>query len=289
MDLFDLLVAKKLNGGGGSSVTIEALSVTSNGTYTASEGYAYSPVSVNVSGIVPSGTLSISANGTYDVTAFASASVLVGGGGSDADEIIQGTLSGNYFNATVTEIYMNAFYGFSNLQSVEFPNCLTVGNQAFASCKNLTQASFPNATTFNQQAFQSCTKLENVYAPNLIWASRSSTFALCNALSQVSFPKLKNIGAYMFWYDSMITTLSFPEASYIGGSAFEGCKGLMSLYLMSTSMVNLANWSNVFSETPMRNSTYTGAFGSIYVPASLVSTYVADTKWSRYESLIVGV
>ena len=36
--------------GGGSSVTVEALSVTQNGTYTAQSGHAYSPVTVNVSG-----------------------------------------------------------------------------------------------------------------------------------------------------------------------------------------------------------------------------------------------
>ncbi len=36
--------------GGGSSVTVEALSVTQNGTYTAPTGTAYSPVTVNVSG-----------------------------------------------------------------------------------------------------------------------------------------------------------------------------------------------------------------------------------------------
>ena len=36
--------------GGGGSVTVEPLSVTQNGTYTASSGTAYSPVTVNVSG-----------------------------------------------------------------------------------------------------------------------------------------------------------------------------------------------------------------------------------------------
>lgn len=36
--------------GGGGSVTVEALSVTANGTYTAPTGRAYSPVTVNVSG-----------------------------------------------------------------------------------------------------------------------------------------------------------------------------------------------------------------------------------------------
>lgn len=50
MDFFDVLLAKKLSGGGGSSTTIEELNVTSNGTYTAPEGTAYSPVNVNVSG-----------------------------------------------------------------------------------------------------------------------------------------------------------------------------------------------------------------------------------------------
>ena len=50
MDFYELLLAKKLNGGGGSSVTVESLSVTENGTYTAPTGKAYSPVNVNVGG-----------------------------------------------------------------------------------------------------------------------------------------------------------------------------------------------------------------------------------------------
>lgn len=42
------------SGGGGSSVTVEPLSVTSNGTYTAPSGSAYSPVTVNVPTPAPS-------------------------------------------------------------------------------------------------------------------------------------------------------------------------------------------------------------------------------------------
>lgn len=52
-DLFDIAVARKLSGGsggGGGGTTVEALSVTQNGTYTAPTGKAYSPVTVNVSG-----------------------------------------------------------------------------------------------------------------------------------------------------------------------------------------------------------------------------------------------
>lgn len=44
--------------GGGSSIDVEALSVTQNGTYTAPSGTAYSPVTVNVSGGGSSGNMS---------------------------------------------------------------------------------------------------------------------------------------------------------------------------------------------------------------------------------------
>lgn len=49
MDYYDILLANKLNGGG-SSINVEELNVTENGTYTAPEGKAYSPVNVDVSG-----------------------------------------------------------------------------------------------------------------------------------------------------------------------------------------------------------------------------------------------
>lgn len=47
MDLTSYLMGRA-SGGGGSSVEVEALSVTANGTYTAEAGTAYSPVTVNV-------------------------------------------------------------------------------------------------------------------------------------------------------------------------------------------------------------------------------------------------
>lgn len=46
-------MGKQAGGGGGSSVTVEPLTVTENGTYTAPSGKAYSPVRVHVSAPTP--------------------------------------------------------------------------------------------------------------------------------------------------------------------------------------------------------------------------------------------
>ena len=99
MNFYDVLLAKNLWGGGGStpSVDIEPLSVTENGVYTAPGGKAYSPVSVAVPNsygasdegkVVSNGALisqtsqSIDANGVYDTTLKNSVTVNVSGGGT---------------------------------------------------------------------------------------------------------------------------------------------------------------------------------------------------------------
>ena len=48
MDYFDILLAKKLNGGGGGDITIEDLTITANGEYRAPSGKAYGKVTANV-------------------------------------------------------------------------------------------------------------------------------------------------------------------------------------------------------------------------------------------------
>ena len=66
IDLYlDIITAFALRGDGGSSLDVESLSVTENGTYEAEEGTAFNPVTVNV----PSPelkTYAINMNGDYD-------------------------------------------------------------------------------------------------------------------------------------------------------------------------------------------------------------------------------
>ena len=62
----------------------------------------------------------------------------------------------------------------------------------------------------------------------------------------------------------------------------------MSVYVLSTSLVALAAKS-AFSYSPMTNSKYTGSYGSIYVPASLLATYKTATNWTTYSNRLVGI
>lgn len=90
-----LLGVASADGGGGSSVTVEELNVTSNGTSTAPSGKAYSPVIVNVPNtytagdegkVVSNGALvaqtsdTVTTNDTYDTTLINSLTVNVSGG-----------------------------------------------------------------------------------------------------------------------------------------------------------------------------------------------------------------
>lgn len=274
MDLYNLVISAKLSKGEGGDVSVDPLSVTENGVYTASSGHAYSPVTVSVpqSGITPTGTKDISANGVYDVTDFASASVSVptgvfpsgtssitsngiyditnfasvdvnvsGGGGFTADDIAMKTASGA-MSGSATSLFACAFSGYNGITAANFPNAIGVGFNCFFYCINLEEINMPNVATISNSAFQYCSKLKSAY-----------------------FENLTSIGSYVFY----------------------SCVNLESVYLLASSVLPLG-FSNTFSYTPIAKSSYLGRFGSIYVPASLVSDYKAASTWSYFADRITA-
>ena len=309
MDFYEIMLQQKLaGGGGGGDVSIELLSVTENGTYTAPTGYAYSPVKVSVpTGVFPSGTSSITANGIYDITNFASIDVNVpASGGVTADDIAMRTISG-VVGGSATSIKNYAFAFCSDITEANFPEATAIGMYAFSSCTGLTKISIPKASFINDNGFNRCTKIKSVNFPS-VSSIGASAFGTCTALEEVSFPKATSIANNAFAFCSALKTVSFPEVltvspsafsscanleavffpkvSYIGSSAFKTCSKLMSLYVLSTSAASLG--ASALHGTPMSNSTYTGAFGSIYVPASLVSAYQSKANWSVYSARITA-
>ena len=114
-------------------------------------------------------------------------------------------------------------------------------------------------------------------------------FQGCSSLTTVSFPARTSIGDYAFQGCSSLTTVSFPACTRIGYSAFYQCYRLVSLYITASSVCYLVA-SSAFKSTPIAGFTsYTGgAYGSIFVPASLVDAYKSAARWSYFADRITA-
>ena len=180
MDFYEIMLQQKLAGGdGGGDVSVESLDVTENGTYTASSGHAYSPVTVNVPSVTPTGNINITSTAQTDVSAYATAQVVdsdliasnikkdvnilgvigtyEGDSGSDFD--VAGLIDESITSAVIpegtTKIGMYTFCGRKSLVNVQIPNSVTsIGMYAFDGC-NLTTVTIPhNVTSIGNAAFK---------------------------------------------------------------------------------------------------------------------------------------
>jgi len=170
-------------------------------------------------------------------------------------------------DSTLTTIDAYAFQACSMLYEVNFPVCTFISNSAFCSCSSLQIVNFPQCVTISSTAFGYCSSLQTVNFPQCTTIS-NAVFALCRDLRIASFPICTNIKA----------------------SAFSRCYNLISLYLNSVSSVTTLANSNAFSSTPIGGySTSAGQYGSVYVPASLYSSFLTATNWSIISARIVSV
>lgn len=100
-------------------VTVDPISITSNGIYSAPSGHAYSPVSVNVPGLAPTGSQTFTENGTFDVTSIAEAVINVAGG------------SGLEYETGTWTPESDSYYGFVDFQKTHSmpPICFAIADE----------------------------------------------------------------------------------------------------------------------------------------------------------------
>lgn len=285
---------------------VEPLSVTENGTYSAPTGYAYSPVTVNVSG----------------------------GGGGDLGAFIDRTISGTVTDSDVTTIGSHAFAGCSQLTGVSFANAASLSVNAFGNCYKLQSAYIPNVATIQgsgfcrcsslhdvvadsctllqDRAFEGCSALSSFNAPNLTgirWYAFSScglvgfsadkvsaissyAFHNCKSLLSVSFASVQTVGSSCFYgCNSLSAAFLGSKLTRLSANAFYSCWRLTELHLESVATVPTLQNSNAFTSTPIAGFTsYTGGvYGSIFVPSSMYNAFSAAANWSLFKSRMVSV
>ena len=166
-------------------------------------------------------------------------------------------ITGDKVGATI-----NAFSGCTSLTTVNLPECYTIERE-FTDCTALSEISLP--------------KLETIYTG--FWG--------CTSLTTVNFPKCSMI-EYAFMECTALEEITLPSLSEIFASAFSGCVRLISLYLPGSSVAALG--LSAFASTPIGGySKVAGRYGSVFVPASLVSAYKSAPRWSSIASRITAL
>lgn len=203
--------------------------------------------------------------------------------------------TGSFITSNITFIGNHAFSGCMNLSVFDFSSCSYIGEGAFEGTA-LSSVYAPLINGVGMGTFGNCVDLRSVDLPNASYIANNG-FGSCVVLGlydeffsgSLSFPKVQEIFAHAFLSCNNLSSISFPMLSSIYSGAFNNCYNLISLYLMGSSVCKLAN-SSCFVSTPIGGySTSAGRYGSIYVPASLLSSYKTATHWSRLSSRFVGV
>lgn len=212
-------------------------------------------------------------------------------------------------SASFSQVISMGTYTFTScsIKEANFSNLEQIPSYAFFCCYSLISASFPNATTIQYGAFYGAKFSEAYYSkvvemsfafpynysmvsanfPELI-SMYNECFRNCSSLTDIFMPKLQYISGNGFISCSKLSIISLPNLSFISGNVFSGCIKLESVYFTNSIIINLTS-SSIFYKTPITDSSYTGTFGSIYVPASLLTAYQTATNWSYFSSRFVGV
>lgn len=212
-------------------------------------------------------------------------SMIETGGGTDVEDALVTRTLTEYSNDRVTRVGKYAFYS-ASLTSVNLPAATYIDEFAFGNA-SLISVNLPAATYIAKSAFVGCNSLTSVNLPAATIIGVSA-FARCKALTNVNVPVAKSIASYAFINCSALPSINLPKATRIGNHAFSMCSRLMTLTLGASTVCTLGG-ADAFYSTPMSVSKFTGTFGSIYVPASLLASYQTASNWRYFSSRFVPI
>ena len=225
----------------------------------------------NGGGVNPSGTLTISENGEYNVYSYASASVDVHPSISLSETYLSNgsyTITGEFNGGMVTvnvpspqfvteslSVSANGTYtpgqgvdGYSQVV-VDVPQSVTGFTQ-----KDITEGTVEIINLNNSASFVASGAFknnQNIQTVNLPYATKVGDYAFqsCHSLSQVSLPVCSSIGFRTFDDCASLTQVSLPMCSSIGNYAFNYCSSLTHMDLPMCSYIG----NNAFQRCSLLN------------------------------------
>ena len=262
---------RALSASGSGEAVIEPLTITTNGTYTASTGVdGYSPITVNVPN---------ERNKMIEAA------------------IICNSLVGEYSNDEVYGKIRGSFFSYnSGLTAIDLPNATNVGDNAFKRCSQLTTVNISSAEEIGLEAFYYCYSLASI---NMERAEMIKDFAFqaCSKLTEVYLPGNCYIGKGAFYGRGQISTdsavmdlngtlkLVDTGAYYIQRHAFSYQSHLTTVVLRNQYRVSgdfYTDGTGVFTETPFDGTPIESGEGYIYVPRALIAEYEEASWWRLY-------
>lgn len=312
-----------VNVSGGSTPTLETVTKTytpttsqQTETITPSSGYdGIGEVDVTVDAIpsqyiIPTGTKSISSNGTgIDVKAYEYADVAVPNSYSAGDEgkvVSSGALVAQTAHADVTpttsdqtidtttnnsiKVKGDADLVATNIKkdveifgvtgSYEGGGGATDTDLVSFLANEMTYIKIPSATKIMKAYSFRSTPAQKIYLPVVtIWGDVTNSVSNSSSIVAFSAPSVTSQPgntSSTFASDSNIETIDIGSWPRIGGNEFQNCSKLKVLVLRRSSVATLAS-TNAFTGTPFASG---GTGGTLYVPNSLISSYQSASNWA---------
>lgn len=219
------------------------------------------------------------------------------------------------FGDNISALGAYAFYNYSNVTSILFPEGITQIPESFcASCGSLQHINFPDSvTSIGQGAFSGCISLKQLDIPDTVSTVYYNAFTDCHGLEKVFIPKyltdvgrgsvssswlrgakLRSAGRYgsgkdieygweqlpnnAFNYNSYLEDIEFPvDCSVISSYAFSNCVALTSIDIPD-------------SVTAIQGSAFYNCYGltKIEIPASVTSISTGALNYcSNLEKLVI--